>query len=87
MGFVEGTRPQFSHETAGLLRSRLQAASLVLSIALAFGLASDFFSEYAPLFGIWAIILGAFIGGFPSRTFACSPRRRSRHVHDQRHTT
>ena len=38
MGFVEGTRPHFSDETAGLLRSRLQAATLVLSILLALGL-------------------------------------------------
>ncbi len=64
MGFVEGTRPQFSHETAGLLRSRLQAATLVLSIVLALSFIGNFFSEYAPLVGIRALILGAFIGGF-----------------------
>lgn len=64
MGFVEGTRPQFSHETAGLLRSRLQAATLVLSIVLAISFIGNLFSEYAPLIGIRALILGAFIGGF-----------------------
>jgi len=64
MGFVEGTRPQFAHETAGLLRSRLQAASLILSIVLSLGFVSNLFAEYAPLIGLRAIILAAFIGGF-----------------------
>ena len=36
MGFVQGTRPRFSHETADLLRSRLRAATLVLSLVLAY---------------------------------------------------
>jgi eukaryotic-like serine/threonine-protein kinase len=64
MGFVKGTRPQFSHETAGLLRSRLQAATLVLSIVLALSFIGNLFSAYAPLVGIRALILSAFVSGF-----------------------
>ena len=64
MGFVKGTRPQFSQETANLLRSRLLAATLVLSIAQALGLISDFFPEFAPLVGLRALILAVCVVGF-----------------------
>jgi len=64
MGFVEGSIPHFSHETAGLLRSRLQAASLVLSIVLVLAFIGNLFSEYAPLVGVRAAIVAVFIGGF-----------------------
>ncbi len=64
MGFVEGTRPRFSQETAGLLRHRLQAAALVLSIVLAAAFIGNLFSAYAPLVVVRAVILFMFIGGF-----------------------
>src|SRR5574340_666900 len=64
MGFIEGTRPHFSDETAVLLRSRLQAATFVLSILLALAFLGNLFSEYAPLVGIRALVVAAFIGGF-----------------------
>jgi len=62
VGFVEGTRPRFSEETASLLRSRLQAATFVLSILLAVAFVGNLFSEYAPLVGLRAVILAAFVG-------------------------
>ena len=49
MGFVEGTQPRFSQETAGLLRHRLQAVALILSILLGIAFIGNLFSEYAPL--------------------------------------
>jgi eukaryotic-like serine/threonine-protein kinase len=64
MAFVEGTRPQFSEETAALLRSRLQAATLVLSILLAVAFVANLFSEYAPLTGIRAFIVATFVGSY-----------------------
>ena len=35
IGFVKGTRPRFADQTTTLLRGRLEAATLVLSIILA----------------------------------------------------
>jgi serine/threonine-protein kinase len=64
MGFVEGARPRFSQETAGLLRHRLQAVALILSILLSVAFIGNLFSEYAPLIGVRALILFIFIGGF-----------------------
>jgi eukaryotic-like serine/threonine-protein kinase len=64
MGFIEGTRPRFSQETAGLLRHRLQAVALILSIILAIVFIGNLFSEYAPLVVVRAVILFIFIGGF-----------------------
>ena len=57
MGFVEGTRPRFSQETAGLLRHRLKAAALILSILLAVAFIGNLFSAYAPLIVVRALIL------------------------------
>jgi eukaryotic-like serine/threonine-protein kinase len=64
VGFVAGTRPRFSGETAGLLRGRLTAVAFILSIVLALAFVGNLFAEYAPLSGIRAVVLGAFIGGF-----------------------
>lgn len=61
MGFVEGGRPHFSDETATLLRSRLQAATLVLSILLALAFVGNLFSPYAPLVGVRGLIVALFI--------------------------
>jgi eukaryotic-like serine/threonine-protein kinase len=62
MAFVEGTRPQFSDETTALLRSRLQAVTLVLSILLAVAFVGNLFSDYAPLTVVRVIILAAIVG-------------------------
>jgi eukaryotic-like serine/threonine-protein kinase len=61
MAFVAGARPQFSDETAALLRSRLQAATLVLSILLAAAFVENLFAAYAPLIVIRALIVVAFV--------------------------
>ncbi len=45
VGFVEGTRPRFADETAGLLRTRLQAAALVVSILLFLAFAANLFAN------------------------------------------
>jgi len=79
VGFVEGTRPRFTDETAGLLRSRLTAAALVLSILLAVTFVGNLFSEYAPLLGFRIINLVAFVGSFfvlrSSRPFSLAQLR------------
>ncbi len=54
VGFVAGDRVRFSDETARLLRSRLTAATLILSIILVLAFVGNLFSEYAPLVGIRA---------------------------------
>jgi eukaryotic-like serine/threonine-protein kinase len=64
MGFVEGTQPRFSQETAKLLRHRLTASALVLSIILAVAFVGNLFSAYAPLIVVRVLIMFAFIGGF-----------------------
>ena len=64
MAFVQGTRPQFSGETAVLLRGRLQAATLVLAILLALAFLGNLFSEYAPLVVARAIIVAGFVASF-----------------------
>jgi len=64
VGFVEGTRPGFSEETAGLLRSRLKAAALVLSVVLAVAFVGNLFSGDVPLVVVRAAILLAFVGSF-----------------------
>ena len=62
VGFVQGTRPHFSGETVRLLRGRLTATALVLSIILASAFVGNLFAEYAPLTGLRAIILVVFRG-------------------------
>jgi eukaryotic-like serine/threonine-protein kinase len=62
MRFVKG-RLRFSHETAGLLRSRLEAATLVLAVVLVLALVGNLFSDYAPLLGLRLLIVLAFVGG------------------------
>ncbi len=79
VGFVEGARPRFSDETAGLLRSRLTAITLVLLLLLALMFVLNLFSEYAPLVGVRAVVLLAFLGGFlalrSARPFSLSQLR------------
>jgi eukaryotic-like serine/threonine-protein kinase len=64
VGFVEGTRPKFSEETASLLRSRLKAASLVLTILLFAAIVGNLFAEDAPLIGMRGLVLVGFIGSY-----------------------
>ena len=64
VGFVEGTRPQFADETAALLRDRLRAATLVLSIILALAFVGNLFTNYAPLIGVRAVILAIMVGAY-----------------------
>jgi hypothetical protein len=64
MAFVAGSRPQFADETAALLRSRLQAATLVLSILLAVAFIGNLFSDYAPLTLVCVTILAGFVGSY-----------------------
>lgn len=71
VGFVEGTRPHFSDETATLLRSRLQAATFVLSVILALTFVRSLFFPHIPLVGLRAAILAGFVASF----FALRSRR------------
>ncbi len=64
MGFVEGTRPHFTQETAGLLRRRLQAVALILAILLGVAFIGNLFSEYAPLTLLRVAIVLLFVGIF-----------------------
>lgn len=64
MRFVEGQRPEFAEETAALLRSRLRASALVLSIILTVAFVGNCFAEYAPLVGVRALILAAFVASY-----------------------
>ena len=64
MGFVAGTRPRFTQETAGLLRHRLRAVALILSILLGVAFIGNFFSDYAPLVILRAAIVLFFVGIF-----------------------
>ena len=61
MGFVEGTRPHFTQETAGLLRQRLQAVALILSILLGVTFIGNLFSGYAPWILLRVAIVLVFI--------------------------
>ena len=51
IGFLRGHKPRFADETAGLLRKRLKAAALVLSIALALAFIGNLYAGGAPLLG------------------------------------
>ena len=62
VGFVAGARPKFAEETAGLLRSRLKAATLVLSIALAVAFARNLYLGGVPLILFRAVIFAVIAG-------------------------
>ena len=64
IGFLRGHKPRFADETAGLLRKRLKAVALVLSIVLALAFIGNLFSRGAPLLGVRATILVVFVGSF-----------------------
>ena len=60
--FVEGTQPRFTDETSSLLRCRLKAATLILSIIAVIAFVQSFFSINAPLMPLRAAILATLIG-------------------------
>jgi tRNA A-37 threonylcarbamoyl transferase component Bud32 len=62
VGVVAGGSPHFSHETADLLRRRLSAAALVLSVALAAAFIGNLISEVTALWELRAVILLATSG-------------------------
>jgi hypothetical protein len=64
VGFVAGTRPRFGDETTTLLRSRLEAATLILSIILALAFVGSLFTRSAPLVGLRIFVLLVLIGNF-----------------------
>ena len=64
VGLIEGARPDFSDETAKLLRSRLQAATLVLSIVLVLVFFRSLFLPQVPLTGLRVFIVVLFITSF-----------------------
>ncbi|MCL4193055.1 MAG: serine/threonine protein kinase, partial [Thermoguttaceae bacterium] len=64
MRFVDATQPHFSDETAGLLRTRLQSAALVLCVVLALTFAASIFSQGAPMIGVRLLIVLALAGAF-----------------------
>lgn len=59
--FVAGPQPQFSHETARLVRSRLKAVALILSIVAGCGFLMNL-SE--PLVGLRALVLAVLIASY-----------------------
>jgi eukaryotic-like serine/threonine-protein kinase len=65
-GFVAGRRPQFADETASLLRSRLQATALVLSIVLALAFIANLFVAVSPFMAMRAIVLALIAASFIS---------------------
>ena len=62
VGFVEGTRPQLADETSVLLRQRLKAVSLVLSITLTVAFVWNLFLSEVPFVFLRACILTLLIG-------------------------
>ena len=65
VGFIEGSRPLLSDETAVLLRQRLKAVALVLSITLAVAFVSSFFILKTPFMilrgGIVVVLIGIYL--------------------------
>jgi serine/threonine-protein kinase len=55
--FVEGARPQFSDETSHLLRSRLKAVTLVLTLVTAGAFVKNLLIPSVPLIGLRSVIV------------------------------
>lgn len=62
VGFISGDRPQFSDETAALLRSRLSAAALVLSVVLTAAFVGSLVRQAYTLWWLRGSILVVIIG-------------------------
>lgn len=65
VGFAEGTRPLLSDETAALLRQRLKAVVVVLSITLTVAFVGSFFLAKTPFVvlrgGIVVVMIGSYL--------------------------
>lgn len=57
IGFVAGDRPQFSDETAALLRSRLSAAALVIAVVLGAAFVGNLMAGTTTLWWLRALVL------------------------------
>ena len=64
VGFVSGTAPQFSDETAALLRSRLKAASLILAITLTLAFIRNLFAPEQFMVVLRAAVLVTMIAAY-----------------------
>jgi serine/threonine-protein kinase len=64
VGFVSGTAPQFSDETAALLRSRLMAASLLLAITLTIAFVRNLFAPEQFMVVLRAAVLVVMIASY-----------------------
>ena len=64
IGFIEGPRPRLSDETAALLRQRLKAVVLVLSITLTVAFVRSFFLPKTPFIVVRGAIVVVLIGGY-----------------------
>jgi serine/threonine-protein kinase len=62
VAFVEGTRPRLADETAALLRQRLTAVALVLSLTTTVTFIRGFFLPELPLFVLRTVVLVVVIG-------------------------
>lgn len=58
VGFIAGSRPRFADETAELLRTRLRAAALALTVILAIAFVGNLISGTFSLWWLRAMILG-----------------------------
>ena len=66
VGFVEGDRPKFTDETASLLRSRLTAATLALTVILAAAFVGSLVNGIASLWWLRGLVLCLLFGCFLS---------------------
>ncbi|WP_166820037.1 serine/threonine protein kinase [Thalassoroseus pseudoceratinae] len=64
VGFVAGNRPKFADETAGLLRSRLTAATLALSVILTASFLGNFLRGITTLWWLRSVVLLVLFGCF-----------------------
>lgn len=62
VGFIQGARPKFADETRTLLRSRLQAAAILISCLLAVAFVANFVSAGRELVWLRAAVLATLIG-------------------------
>jgi serine/threonine-protein kinase len=67
VAFVQGSQPQFAHETARLVRTRLTAAALVLFVVSAFALVTNLAAPLILLRVLILVVLAASCGVLASR--------------------
>jgi len=64
VGFVEGAKPLLADETAAVLRQRLKAVVLVLSLALTTGFISSFFLPKTPYMVLRGVVVVVLVGSY-----------------------